>query len=277
MGLWGRTFGRSLLALACTCVGVSATGAASDDPALRAAKGAASSSASGAASAGSAQPVIVVGIVGGWIRADNHDDHIVQLADRLNREYGPGVHAEIFENHHREQARERILALLDTDRSGTLEAGEKQQARIVLYGESWGGSETVELARELKERGIPVMLTVQVDSVAKMGEDDEVTPANVVQAVNFYQPHGIIHGCQAIRAEDASRTEVIGNFRFDYEKHPVPVRGSSWFAKTFLRPHVSIENDPAVWSRIETLIRSKLPTPVAQLQKTSGLTAETAK
>jgi hypothetical protein len=276
MGVWGRTFGRSLLALACTCVGVSAAGAASDDPALRAAKGAVSSSASGAASAGSAQPVIVVGIVGGWIRADNHDDHIVQLADRLNREYGPGVHAEIFENHHREQARERILALLDTDRSGTLEAGEKQQARIVLYGESWGGSETVELARELKERGIPVMLTVQVDSVAKMGENDEVTPANVVQAVNFYQPHGIIHGCQAIRAEDASRTEVIGNFRFDYEKHPVPVRGSSWFAKTFLRPHVSIENDPAVWSRIETLIRSKLPTPAAQLQKTSGLTAETA-
>ena len=40
-----------------------------------------------------------------------------------------------------------------------------------------------------------------------------MTPANVAEAVNFYQPHGIIHGCQAIRAEDASRTRVIGNFR----------------------------------------------------------------
>jgi hypothetical protein len=114
-----------------------------------------------------------------------------------------------------------------------------------------------------------VMLTVQIDSVAKMGENDEVAPANVAQAVNFYQPHGIIHGCQEIRAEDSSRTQVIGNFRFDYENHPVPVRGASWFAKTFLRPHVSIENDPAVWSRIETLIRSKLPAPAAQLQLAS--------
>jgi hypothetical protein len=276
MGLLGRDVSRWLVALGCMCAGVSAAGARSDDPAPRIAKGAASSSVSAADSTARVDPVIVVGIVGGWIRADNHDDHIVQLAERLNREYGPGVHAEIFENHHREQARDRILALLDTDRSGTLEAGEKQQARIVLYGESWGGSETVMLARELKERGIPVMLTVQIDSVAKVGENDEVTPANVVQAVNFYQPHGIIHGCQAIRAEDASRTQVIGNFRFDYDKHPVPVRGASWFAKTFLRPHVSIENDPAVWSRIEALIRSKLPAPAGQPQKTSELAKENA-
>jgi hypothetical protein len=268
MCILSRNVGRLLVALACICVGVSVAGAAGDDSAAPAAKAAA------APSVGGAPPVIVVGIVGGWIRADNHDDHIVQLADRLNREYGPGVHAEIFENHHREQARQRILALLDTDRSGTLEAGEKQQARIVLYGESWGGSETVMLARELKERGIPVMLTVQIDSVAKMGENDEVAPANVAEAVNFYQPHGIIHGCQAIRAEDASRTQVIGNFRFDYEKNPVPVRGASWFAKTFLRPHVSIENDPAVWSRIESLIRSKLPAPAVQQEKTPRLTTE---
>jgi hypothetical protein len=226
------------------------------------------------ASAPARAPVIVIGLVGGWIRADNRDDHMVQLAAKLNREYGPSVHAEIFENHHREQARERILVLLDRDGNGALEAEEKQGARIVLYGESWGGSETVVLARELQQRGIPVLLTVQIDSVAKMGEQDAVTPANVAQAVNFYQPHGIIHGCQRIRAEDAARTEVIGNFRFDYANHPVAVSGASWFAKTFLRPHVSIENDPVVWSRIETLIRSKLPAPARQPQKTAKLTTE---
>jgi hypothetical protein len=226
------------------------------------------------ASASGAQPVIVIGLVGGWIRADNRDDHLVELAAELNREYGPSVHAEIFENHHREQARERILALLDRDGNGTLAAEEKQGARIVLFGESWGGSETVMLARELEQRGIPVLLTVQIDSVAKMGQQDAVTPANVAQAVNFYQPHGIIHGCQKIRAEDASHTEVIGNFRFDYQNRPVTVRGASWFAKTFLRPHVSIENDPEVWSRIETLIRSKLPASAAQPPKTAQLTKE---
>lgn len=208
--------------------------------------------------------MIVIGLLGGWIRTDNRYDHMVQLAAELNREYGASVHAEIFENHHREQARERILALLDRDSNGALEAEEKQSARIVLYGESWGGSETVMLARELEQRGIPVLLMVQIDSVAKPGENDEVTSANVAQAVNFYQPRGILHGRQQIRAEDASRTEVIGNFRFDYRRNPVAVRGASWFARTFFRPHVSIENDPAVWNRIEKLIRSKLPAPAAQ-------------
>jgi hypothetical protein len=258
----------AVLVLAGMCTAAAPAGAASDTPAAAAAPASASVSVSGA------QPVIVIGLVGGWIRADNRDDHGVQLAAELNREYGPSVHAEIFENHHREQARERILALLDRNGNGTLEPEEKQGARVVLYGESWGGSEAVVLARELQQRGIPVLLTVQIDSVAKMGEEDAVTPANVAQAVNFYQPHGIIHGCRQIRAEDASRTEVIGNFRFDYENHPVTVRGASWFAKTFLRPHVSIENDPVVWSRIETLIRSKLPAPAGRLQKTAELTTE---
>jgi len=225
--------------------------------------------AAASATASSAPPVIVVGLLGGWIHADNCCDHIVQLTAQLNREYGAGVRAEIFENHQRERARDKILALLDRDSNGALEADEKQAARIVIYGESWGASETVTLARELGERGIPVLLTVQIDSVAKPGENDAVAPVNVAQAANFYQPNGILHGRPEIRAEDASRTEVIGNFRFDYRQHAVPVRGASWFARTFFRSHVSIENDPVVWNRIEALIRSKLPAPAAQPQVAS--------
>jgi hypothetical protein len=261
-----------MLTLVAACL-LSGAARAGDSPASRATTPTTTSPAPVAIA--NAQPVIVIGIVGGWIRADNHDDHIVMLAEQLNREYGPRVHAEIFENHHREQARERILALLDRNSNGALEDGEKQQARIVLYGESWGATETVKLARDLQQQGIPVLLTVQVDSIAKMGETGEVTPANVAQAANFFQTHGIIHGCQKIRAEDASRTEVLGNFRYDYAAHPVEIRGASWFARTFARAHVSIENDPAVWSKIGTLIRSKLPAPAAQPQQTARLTTET--
>jgi hypothetical protein len=238
-----------LLALACGCFACAAN--ADSDPAVP---------------SSSTRPVIVIGLVGGWIHTDNHFDHIVQLAEDLNRDYGSGVHAEIFENHQRVQARERILQLLDRDHDGTLAPGEKQNARIVLYGESWGASETITLARELEQRGIPVLLTIQVDSVAKPGENDGVTPANVAEAVNFYQPHGILHGRQEIHAEDSSRTQVIGNFRFDYQDHSVPVHGASWFARTFFKSHVLIENDPAVWTRIEKLIRSKLPAPAAHRQ-----------
>jgi hypothetical protein len=255
------------LALAGMCTAVPSSSAAGEPKVRRATDSPSTDTAANAApTARSAQPVIVIGIVGGWIRPDNHDDHVVQLAAKLNQDYGAGVHAEIFDNHHRPLARQRILDLLDRDRDGALEPGEKQSARIVLYGESWGACETLMLARDLEQQGIPVLLTVQVDSVAKPGENDEVAPANVAQAVNFYQPNGVVHGRQEIRAEDASRTQVLGNFRFDYANHPVEIRGASWFARTFARPHVSIENDPAVWTRIATLIRSKLPAPAAQTQ-----------
>ena len=50
------------------------------------------------------------------------------------------------------------------------------------------------LARALEKDGIPVLLTVQVDSVAKLGKNDTTIPANVAQAANFYQPHGLVHG-----------------------------------------------------------------------------------
>ena len=35
---------------------------------------------------------------------------------------------------------------------------------------SWGVSETVAFARELGQRGIPVLVTIQVDSIAKPGQ-----------------------------------------------------------------------------------------------------------
>ena len=79
---------------------------------------------------------------------------------------------------------------------------EKQKARIVIFGHSWGASETVTLARKLERDGIPVLLTIQVDSVAKVGQNDSVIPANVGQAINFYQPDGIMHGRPQIRAAD---------------------------------------------------------------------------
>ena len=54
--------------------------------------------------------------------------------------------------------------------------------RIVIFGMSWGASEAVTLARQLEADDIPVLLTVQVDSIAKIGEDDELIPANVSEA-----------------------------------------------------------------------------------------------
>jgi len=42
--------------------------------------------------------------------------------------------------------------------------------RVVLFDHSWGASEVVNLAQELDRRSIPMLLTIQVDSVRKRGE-----------------------------------------------------------------------------------------------------------
>src|SRR5258708_35356178 len=140
----------------------------------------------------------------------------VQVAAHLRHDYPSGVQVEVLENRRRENAHAKILRFVDIDRDGTLSAEEKQNARIILYGHSWGASAAVTLARELGREGVPVLLTVQVDSVAKRGENDRVIPANVSEAANFYQPNGFSHGQPRIRPADPARPHVIGNFRFDY-------------------------------------------------------------
>jgi hypothetical protein len=97
-----------------------------------------------------------------------------------------------------------------------------------------------------------------VDSVSKLGQNDSVIPANVGQAVNFYQPDGIIHGRPQIRAADPARTEIVGNFRFDYKTNPISCEGYPWFDRVLVKAHTEIECDPKVWDQVESLIYSKL-------------------
>ena len=147
---------------------------------------------------------------------------------------------------------------MDADGDGTLSAEEKRNAHIILYGHSWGASEAVTLARELGKEGIPVLLTVQVDSIAKPGQNDTVIPANVAQAANFFQVSGWVHGRQQIRAADPAHTHIIGNFRFDYKTNPIRCEQYPWYDRLFMNPHTEIECDPRVWAQVESLIQSRI-------------------
>jgi len=201
---------------------------------------------------------IVIGFVGGRVGHTNAIHAEVQLAKHLEHDYPSGVQVRVFENRRGGQAHREILQMLDVNGDGELSTTEKNAARIAIYGHSWGASETVTLARALGKEGIPVLLTVQVDSVAKSGEDDGLIPANVAQAINFYQSDGLLHGRPQIRANDPSRTRILGNFQFDYKMHPVDCSAYPWYARVFMKPHIEIESDPRVWRQVESLIRSKL-------------------
>jgi len=212
-----------------------------------------------AAVASTKPPVIVIGFVGGFIRHDDPVHSEVQLAARLRKAYPSGADVETFESYRGEDARKKILSLLDTNHDGTLTASEKQNARIILYGHSWGASEAIHVARELQNDGIPVLLTIQVDSVSKFRQNDAVIPANVAQAANFYQPDGFVHGQSAIRAADPARTKIIGNFRFDYKASPYACNEYPWYDRILVKTHTQIECDPNVWKQAEAMIRAELP------------------
>jgi hypothetical protein len=202
---------------------------------------------------------IVIGFVGGHVKKDNSVHSEVQLATRLQADYTSGVQVRMFQNRDGAQAQQEVLRLLDTNRDGRLSAQEKSDARISIYGHSWGASESVTLARALGAAGVPVSLIVLVDSVRKRGENNQTIPPNVAEAINFYQRDGLLHGLAEIRAADASRTQILGNFQMDYKNNTVDCEGYPWFARLFMKQHIEIESDPSVWRRIESLIRSKLP------------------
>jgi hypothetical protein len=207
---------------------------------------------------------IVIGFLGGFVRHDDAVHSEVQLAQRLRKEYPASVRVEAFENRRREDAHKLILSFLAADGNGKLTEEQKRAARVILYGHSWGANAVVALARDLEADGVPVLLTVQVDSIAKNGQNDGIIPGNVAQAINFYQDKGLLRGQRQIRAADATRTQILGNFRMDYAAKPIACPQYPWFDKIFMRSHIEIECDPSVWQRIETLIREQLPTQVAR-------------
>jgi hypothetical protein len=212
---------------------------------------------------------IIIGFVGGFVKHDDPGHPEVQFAAYLRDRYPTGIHAEVFANHDGQKALRQVLRILDTDGDGDLTTTEKEQANIIIYGHSWGASQTVTLARELGRRGIPVLLTIQVDIIAKLGQKASIIPPNVASAVNFYQPRGLLHGRSEILAADPTRTKILGNFRMTYEGHPINCDNYPWFARVFNKPHHEIENDPRVWDQAASLIDSELSNPRSTTQAAS--------
>ena len=206
----------------------------------------------------SARKAIVIGFVGGFVSRDDIKHPEVQFAEVLRQAYPSTAHVEVFSNHDGKGALRRVLQLLDANNDGVLQDCEKQRAAIVVYGHSWGASQTVTLARQLERLQIPVLLTVQLDSVHKPGHKDAVIPSNVRNAVNFFQTNGVIHGRSQMSAEDPERTHIIGNFQMSYQGRRIDCNNYPWIARHLNRGHHQIENDPLVWEQVAFMIDLEL-------------------
>jgi hypothetical protein len=203
---------------------------------------------------------IVIGFLGGYVRHDDSVHTTVQVAKSLRDAYPNAIHVATFENRRTDDAHNLIVSLLGAKSASALTEQQKRSAHIILYGHSWGACAVISLARQLKTEGIPVVLTVQVDSVSKAGRDDQTIPDNVRYAANFYQDKGFVRGQPKIIAADTSRTTILGNYYYDYSSNPIACPEYPWYTRFFMRSHIEIECDQKVWQRVENLIREKLPT-----------------
>lgn len=193
--------------------------------------------------------ILVIGFLGGFEHWDDSHRSVRKTALRLRSR---GLYAETVENHRRSLARRLIYKALDVNGDGRLDAHEKSRARIILYGQSLGGWAVVRLARELNKAGIPVLLTVQVDSV---GIADAVIPPNVHAAANLFQrDFWPVHGASEIRAADPERTRILGNFQYHYDPGFVVSPDESVARMVLMGAHNKMELDPAVWQQVEELI-----------------------
>jgi len=202
--------------------------------------------------------VIIVGFVGGFVSPHDTKHPEVQFAAYLRDRY-PSIHAEVYGNHHGGKALHQVESLLDTNHDGVLSSNEKQQATVIIYGHSWGATETAEFAHELGQLGIPVALTIQIDTIGKPGHKTSQIPPNVATAINFYQAGGPLHGLPQIVAADPERTKIMGNILMTYDNRPINCDNYSWYSRTINKPHHEIENDFRVWDEVASLINADLP------------------
>lgn len=196
--------------------------------------------------------VLIVGFMGGRESWDNQRRGVRKLALKLRAMNLPGVHIETVENKNRRRALELIQNAFDRDGNGRLDETERASGRVIVYGQSFGGAAVVKLARQLNKMRVPVLLTVQVDSI---GRGDKVIPPNVALAANLFQRNGlIIKGEREIRAEDPSRTTIVGNFKFDYSEKKIDLSEVSWLKRLFQAAHTKMDHDPEVWAVVENCI-----------------------
>lgn len=190
--------------------------------------------------------IIYAGFVGAMETSAHKTSGVVQLRNILR---GPGysdVCAESFIPVAWKSCRDWILSRFPGRPGPLTEAENPESPRIILVGHSTGGWAMLKVARELRDKRIPVELTVQLDSV---GVTDRTVPNNVKYSAIFHARDMLMFlTTKSIRLEDPLHTKLIAN---------VVVKNAS---------HLSITRDP----RIRDLVLRTVATLREEMASTPG-------
>ncbi len=170
--------------------------------------------------------IIYVGFVGALETSNHKHSGVVQIRDTLRGADFSDVCASSFMPVSWTSGRDWILAHFPSH-PGVLTESELEYApRIILVGHSTGGWAMLSVARDLRDKGIPVELTVQIDSV---GVTDYTIPKNVSTGAIFHAWDALMFmTTKHVHLEDPSHTKVVAD---------VLVKDAS---------HLSITRDPRI-------------------------------
>jgi hypothetical protein len=188
--------------------------------------------------------IIYAGFVGALETSNHKHSGVVQIRDTLRGADFPDVCADSFMPISWTSGRDWILTHFPSH-TGVLTESELENApRIILVGHSTGGWAMLSVARDLRDKGIPVELTVQIDSV---GFTDYTIPKNVSTGAIFHAWDALMFmTTKHIHMEDPSHTKLIAD---------VLVKDAS---------HLSITRDPRIRRLVLDAV-SKLRQQIAAL------------
>jgi hypothetical protein len=174
--------------------------------------------------------ILYAGFVGAMEPAGNKHSGVVQIRDTLRGPDYSDVCAESFLPISWISGRDWILKHFPSH-SGPLTQQELANApRVILVGHSTGGWAMLSVARDLRDKDIPVELTIQVDSV---GITDYTIPKNVKTGAIFHAWDILMFmTTKNLKLEDPLHTKLIAN---------VVVHGAN---------HLSVTRDPRIRSLV---------------------------
>lgn len=170
--------------------------------------------------------ILYAGFVGAMEPAGHKNSGVVQIRDMLRGPAYSDVCAESFMPIAWNAGLNWILKRFPAH-AGPLTPEELANApRVILVGHSTGGWAMLAVARDLRDKGIPVELTVQIDSV---GITDYTVPRNVKEGAIFHAWDILMFmTTKSLRLEDPIHTKLVAN---------VVVKGAN---------HLSITRDPRI-------------------------------
>lgn len=161
--------------------------------------------------------IIYLGFVGALEPSQNKHSGVFQIGQTLRGDEYPDVCAKSFSPYVWTDGLTWLLKHFPAH-SGALTSNELQHCpKVILVGHSMGGWAMMSVARRLRDRDIPVELTIQVDSV---GITDYTIPRNVKNGAIFHARDVLMPlTTKHLRLEDASRTTMVANITVERAGH----------------------------------------------------------